>query len=80
MAIADMMDYLGVLPALRRAPAGQLWASYDADADVMYVSFRMPNEAESTDEIETDILERTDAQGEVIGYTILNASRHGIEV
>ena len=78
MAITRVEDYLRLLPALKQAHDGSVWVSYDVEADVLYVSFRMPNVAETSDEVQRDVLARYDAQGELIGYTVLNASRHGL--
>jgi len=78
MAVPLVEDVLKLLPALRRAHAGSFWVSYDAEGDVLYLSFRLPNVAETSDEIERDVLARYDEKGELIGYTVLNASRHGL--
>ena len=77
MAVALVEEVLRLLPALRKVHSGSVWVSYDAEADVLYVSFRMPNVAETSDEVQRDVLARYDEQGELIGYTVLNASRHG---
>lgn len=78
MAIAEVESYMRLLPELLRAHAGSSWLSYDAEGDVLYVSFSMPNVADSTDEVERDVLARYDESGALIGYTVLNASRHGL--
>jgi uncharacterized protein YuzE len=68
------MDFVNLIPALKRMPHLPLWIDYDREADVLYVNFRMPAIADGGDEVEPDVIERT-AGDEVIGYTILNASR-----
>jgi uncharacterized protein YuzE len=54
-------------------PSRQMWTEYDAEADVLYVSFRKPQQAD-------DSLMEADGNlyhyraGELVGITILNAS------
>ena len=50
-----------------------LWVDYDQEADVLYLSFRKPQKAKKTIEMENDILVRTDG-GDIVGITIMNAS------
>lgn len=35
----DLAGYLNLASVVRRSPNGRLWASYDADADVLCVHF-----------------------------------------
>jgi uncharacterized protein YuzE len=74
MAIT-VRDYAKLIPELERAPQGRMWVSYDREADVIYINFRMPAVADGGDEIQPDVIARYDEAGELIGYTILNASR-----
>lgn len=71
----NLSDFLTLLPAVRHSPNGRLQASYDEEADVLYVHFgpqpRPATDSELTDE---DIIVRY-AGGEVIGITILHASQ-----
>ena len=50
-----------------------IWIDYDKDADVLYMSFRKPQRATKTIEIEDDILIRKDGK-KIVGMTIINAS------
>jgi uncharacterized protein YuzE len=50
-----------------------VWFDYDKEADVLYMSFRKPQRATETVELEDDILVRKDGR-EIVGLTILNAS------
>lgn len=52
-----------------------VWLDYDQEADVLYVSFRKPQRAKKTIEIDDDFLVRKDGD-KVVGVTILNASSH----
>lgn len=66
------------LPALTRQflalPARQVWTEYDEEADVLYISFRKPQQAnDSVMEDDGNIYHYRD--GVLVGVTILNASR-----
>lgn len=58
---------------VQRIPARQLWVDYDEEADVLYMSFRRPQRATKTVEVDNDILLRKDGRT-IVGLTILNAS------
>ncbi len=51
----------------------RVWIDYDREADVLYMSFRKPQKATRTIEVDEDILVRKDKQ-EIVGITIMNAS------
>ena len=59
---------------LLKLPIRHLWLDYDKEADVLYMSFRKPQRATETTELEEDILLRKDGK-KIVGLTILNASR-----
>lgn len=50
-----------------------VWLVYDREADVLYMSFRKPQRATITVELDDDILVRKDGKTKV-GLTIMNAS------
>ena len=56
-----------------RLPARHIWVDYDQEADVLYMSFRKPQNATKTVEVDNDILLRKDGRT-IVGMTILNAS------
>lgn len=66
-------SYLDLSSRLTKLQVGQIWADYDREADVLYLSFRKPQRAKKTVELGDDVLIRTD-DDEVVGITILNAS------
>lgn len=54
-------------------PARQMWTDYDAEADVLYISFRKPQQAnDSVMEDDGNIYHYRDT--ELVGITVLNAS------
>ena len=55
-------------------PARQMWTDYDPDADVLYISFRKPQQAnDSIMEDDGNIYHYRD--GELVGITVLHASQ-----
>jgi uncharacterized protein YuzE len=70
-------DFAGCCVALAmemlKLPAQHMWLDYDKEADVLYVSFRKPQRATETIELDDDILVRKDGK-DIVGLTILNAS------
>jgi len=56
-----------------RLATKQVWVDYDQEADVLYMSFRKPQNATRTIEVDEDILVRKNGRT-VVGLTILNAS------
>ena len=51
-----------------------VWASYDSEADILYLHFKKPNHADNSEMTEDEIIVRYEEK-EIIGLTILNASR-----
>ena len=66
--------YVHLIPAVKHSPKHYLWSSYDAEADVLYVNLKKPSHADDSELTDDDVIIRYE-QGEVIGLTILNASR-----
>ena len=66
-------SYLALSSRLTKLHVRQVWADYDREADVLYLSFRKPQRAKKTVEMDDNVLIRTD-DDEVVGITILNAS------
>lgn len=71
----DYRDYLKLLPRVKEAPQGNIWLAYDAEADVLYVNFQQPSVATDSELTSDDIIIRYGEREEIVGYTILHASR-----
>lgn len=67
-------QYLTFLPVISQSPGQQVSMSYDAEADVLYVNFKTPTLADDSELTDDDIIIRY-AGDDIIGYTVLNASR-----
>lgn len=50
-----------------------VWTSYDAEADILYMHYKKPNHADHSEMTEDEIIIRYE-KGEIIGLTILNVS------
>jgi uncharacterized protein YuzE len=72
--MVSIESYLTLLPAVRQAPEREVWLSYDAEADVLYINFQKPSLADDSELTEDDVIVRY-AGDAVIGYTVLHASK-----
>ena len=74
MASIAIQEYLNLIPAVRNAPQGYLWSSYDPEADVLYINFKKPSHATDSELTKDDIIVRYEGK-EIIGLTILHMSK-----
>jgi uncharacterized protein YuzE len=68
MATFELDQLLTPLPPLL-ALSRQIWIDYDAEADVLYLSFRKPQQATDS-ELDGDVIYHY-RQGELVGLTII---------
>ncbi|SMC16927.1 Uncharacterized protein YuzE [Desulfacinum hydrothermale DSM 13146] len=61
------------VPLLLKFPERRFWVDYDVEADVLYISFRRPQQATDTEMTEEGILLRYKGD-DLVGITILDAS------
>ena len=52
-----------------------VWSDYDKETDTLYMRFTKPNYASNSELTEDDIIIRYNETGDIVGITILNASR-----
>lgn len=74
MAIADIQEYLKLIPAVNRSPQHAVWLTYDAEADSLYVNFKKPGHATESEMTDDDVIIRYEGE-EIIGFTVLHASK-----
>jgi uncharacterized protein YuzE len=74
MATLNLHEIMDLAPRLLRLPTPNMWASFDADADVLYLNFKKPSHADDSELTDQDVLIRYE-KGEIVGVTILRASR-----
>ncbi len=71
-----MQSVTRAIPLLLSFPAQHFWVDYDADVDVLYISFQRPQQATDTETTDEGILVRYRGK-DLVGITILDAStRH----
>jgi uncharacterized protein YuzE len=74
MAIADIQEYLKLLPTVNRAPQHTVWLTYDAEADTLYVNYKKPSHATDSEMTDDDVIVCYEGD-DVIGFTVLHASK-----
>ncbi|NVM02720.1 MAG: DUF2283 domain-containing protein [Candidatus Helarchaeota archaeon] len=74
METPEVKKILNLLPNLLEIPHSRIWSTYDKEADVLYINFKKPSHAEDSELTDDDIIIRYE-KGEIIGVTILNASK-----
>ncbi len=74
MAITEIQEYLKIVPAVKHAPHGYLWSSYDAEADVLYINFKKQSHATDSEMTDHDVIIRYE-DNEIVGLTVLHASQ-----
>jgi len=74
MASIDVKEILGLTPQLLSIPSKQIWCSYDEEADVLYLNFKKPSHADDSEMTDDNVIIRYE-KGEVVGITVLNASK-----
>ncbi len=74
MAAIEIERILTLVPQLLEIPHSRIWTTYDKDADVLYVNFKKPSHADDSKITDDDIIVRYEA-GQIVGITILNASK-----
>ena len=61
------------VPLLIHFPSRRFWVDYDAEVDVLYISFERPQQATDTEMTDAGILLRY-REDRLVGITILEAS------
>ncbi len=67
----DVREIKEAVPYLLRMPSKRIWVDYDDEADVLYISFRKPQQA--NDSIMEDDFVYHYHDRELVGLTILHA-------
>ena len=69
----DISKLLEAVPKLIHLPAKRMWIDYDAEADVLYISFQRPQRAGDSEMRDDGIIVHRRARC-IVGVTILDAS------
>jgi uncharacterized protein YuzE len=73
LAVAEIQNYLRLLPQIKQSPQASVWVSYDAEADTLYVNYKKPSHATDSEITDDDIVIRYEGD-EIVGFTVLHAS------
>ena len=65
---------LALARGIKDFPATRLWLDYDAEADVLYISFKRPQKATDTVEVDDGSILLRYRGKELVGITVLFAS------
>ena len=76
MGIMEVEKVLALVPELLEMPHTRIWTTYDKEADVLYINFKKPSHADDSELTDDDVIIRHEKE-EVIGITVLNASKRG---
>jgi uncharacterized protein YuzE len=80
MAVAtEHLPYMSFIPAVLESPQKEISFLYDREADVVYINFDKSRKATDSELTGGDIIIRYNGD-EIIGYTMLHASRRGFPV
>ncbi len=74
MGTAEVKKVLAIVPELLEVPYRRVWTTYDEEADVLYLNFKKPSRADDSEFTDDDLIIRYE-KGEVVGITVLNASK-----
>ncbi len=70
----DVKRYLPLISDFLNVHKENIWIDYDKKADVIYLNFKKPSNPDDSIIYDDDIIVRYE-EGEVIGLTILHASK-----
>jgi uncharacterized protein YuzE len=76
LASIDIEQYVKVAASVKLLPKRDFYLSYDAEADVAYINFHHPVKSAADSELtDDDVIIRYDKNEEIIGLSILHASK-----
>ena len=70
------VSIIEMLPHIIKLPSNQIWIDYDDEADVLYISFRKPQQA--NDSVMEDNIVYHYSGEELVGLTILHAKNKAV--
>lgn len=75
LATKDLLQLARLCPVLKKFPIHRMNLRYDDEADVLYVKFADTEPIRQSDLTKDDILVEYDAKKNIVGVTILDASK-----
>lgn len=77
MGEVKVKKILNIVPGLLDLPSSRIYTDYDKEADVLYINFEESPKADDSEITDEDVIIRYE-KGDVIGITVINASKRGI--
>ncbi len=74
MASIDIKEIADLTSQLLKIPYDRIWSSYDKEADVLYLNFKKPSNADDSELTDDDLIIRYE-KGKIVGITVLHASK-----
>ena len=74
MTSLEVKKVLNIVPEILEVPCSRICTSYDKKADVLYINFKKTSHADDSEITDDDIIIRYE-KGNVVGITVLNASK-----
>jgi len=74
VAAVEVKRVLNLVPELLEVAYPRIWVDYDKEADVLYINFKKPSHADDSELTDDGVIIRY-VEGDVVGITVLNASR-----
>ena len=78
MAAVEVKRVLNLVPELLEVTYPRIWATYDKEADVLYINFKKPSRADDSNLTDDGLIIRYEEE-DVVGITVLNASKRKME-
>lgn len=73
MAVKSLIPVAQLVSLFKTHHTDAMWLDFDEGADVLYVNFNRPVDADDSEMTDDDIIIRF-KNGETVGFTVLNAS------
>ncbi len=73
-----LIEVYGLISHIINMPETKFWVDYDKEADVLYISFKRPQEATDSEMLDNGVLLRYRGN-DLVGITVLEASRRCVE-
>ena len=74
MGKTEINRIMEIVPNIMNLAYDKIWTFYDKEADVLYIDFKKPGHADDSEISDDNIIVRYE-KDEVIGLTVLNASK-----
>ncbi|MCE5312720.1 MAG: DUF2283 domain-containing protein [Nitrospiraceae bacterium] len=74
--MAKINNVIESVPYLLKMPSSRVWVDYDEEVDVLYISFRKPQQA--NDSVMEDNIVYHYHDDQLVGVTVMHAKKEGL--